>query len=310
MNMKKILITGGAGFLGSSLANKLLEKKGVFVVIADNLSTGTTGNISKLSKSRLEFVNCDANDYQDISEVFSAHQFDYVFHYAAVVGVKRTLAHPLEVLKDVEGIQNVLSLAKNTGVKRVFYSSSSEVYGEPVVMPQNEKTTPLNARLPYAVVKNMGEVYFKAYKQEFGLDYTILRFFNTYGSHQSKDFVVSKFIELSLAGKDITVYDDGKQSRTFCYVDDNAEATYNALFENKFVNDTVNIGSDSETSILELAELVIKLTKSKSKIIHLPPLKEGDMTRRQPDIAKMMTLVDRPLTSLEVGLKKTIKDFK
>ena len=107
--------------------------------------------------------------------------FDYVFHYAAVVGVHRTLQNPLAVLRDIDGIRNILELSKNTGVKRVFYSSSSEVYGEPVEIPQNESTTPLNSRLPYAIVKNLGEAYFKSYQQEFGLDYTIFRFFNKIG---------------------------------------------------------------------------------------------------------------------------------
>src|SRR5437588_12842334 len=121
------------------------------------------------------------------------------------------------VLDDIKGIQNVLHLAKNTGVKRVFFSSSSEVYGEPVEFPQNEFTTPLNSRLPYAVVKNVGEAFLRSYKQEFDLDYTIFRFFNTYGPKQSSDFVMTKFIKAALANDRITIYGDGSQTRTFCY---------------------------------------------------------------------------------------------
>jgi UDP-glucose 4-epimerase len=225
-----------------------------------------------------------------------------------MVGVKRTQDNPVSVLEDITGIKNVLNLSKNTGVKRVYFSSSSEVYGEPVEFPQNEHTTPLNSRLPYAIVKNIGEAYLKSFKKEFDLDYTIFRFFNTYGSKQSKDFVVSKFISSALNNKDITIYGDGKQTRTFCFVDDNITATTNAFYQNKFVNDVVNIGGENEITILELAQTIIKLTKSNSKIIHLPALKEGDMTRRQPDTTKMKQLLNREPVTLEDGLKRLLQD--
>jgi UDP-glucose 4-epimerase len=236
-----------------------------------------------------------------------SYQFDYVFHYAAVVGVKRTLENPKMVLDDIQGIKNVLDLSKNTGVKRVFYSSSSEVYGEPVHLPQNEETTPLNSRLPYAVVKNVGESYFKSYQQEFGLDYTIFRFFNTYGPNQSTDFVMSKFIRAAIKNEDITLYGDGLQTRTFCYIDDNTESCINAMRDSSFVNEVFNIGSDVIITIKELAETIIRLTNSDSKIIHLPALPDGDMTRRQPDITKMKLLLKRDLISLEEGIKKIIQ---
>ena len=148
-------------------------------------------------------------------------QFDYVFHYAAVVGVKRTQENPIMVLNDIEGIKNVLQLSKNSSVKRVFFSSSSEVYGEPVELPQNEETTPLNSRVPYAIVKNVGESFFRSYFKSYGLPYTIFRFFNTYGPNQSEDFVIAKFLKSALINEDITIYGDGSQTRTFCYVDDN-----------------------------------------------------------------------------------------
>ena len=193
-------------------------------------------------------------------------------------------------------------------MKRVYYSSSSEVYGEPVEFPQNEETTPLNSRLPYAIVKNVGEAFLRSYKKEFDLDYTIFRFFNTYGSKQSKDFVVSKFISSALMNNDITIYGDGKQTRTFCFVDDNITATTNAYYQNKFVNDVVNIGGNKEITILELAQLIIRLTNSKSQIVHLPALKEGDMTRRQPDISKMKQLLNKEAVTLEEGLKKLLED--
>ena len=125
-----------------------------------------------------KFIKCNVNDRQDISEIMLSIKFDYVFHYAALVGVERTQEHPVEVLKDIQGIQNILSLSKNTEVKRVFFSSSSEIYGDPVEIPQNVYTTPLNSRLPYAIVKNIGEAFLRSFYQEYGLNYTIFRFFN------------------------------------------------------------------------------------------------------------------------------------
>ena len=242
--------------------------------------------------------------------MFYAYRFEYVFHYAAVVGVKRTTDHPVMVLRDIDGIRNVLDLSKNTGVKRVFFSSSSEVYGEPVEIPQNEHTTPLNSKLPYAIVKNLGEAFLRSYHKEYGLEYTVFRFFNTYGPKQSKDFVVSKFIRAALHGEDITVYGDGLQTRTFCYIDDNVDACLNALWNNEIVNDVVNIGSDVEITILELARLIIEITGSKSKVVHQPPLEEGDMTRRMPDVSRMRKLLGREPLPLRAGLERVLSDTR
>lgn len=302
-----ILITGGAGFVPSSTADKLLENPLTKVVLVDNFLTGNKKNIPV--HENCTFYECDVNDWNQIEPIFKKHQFDYVFHYAAVVGVKRTLENPILVLDDIQGIKNVLELSKNSNVKRVFFSSSSEVYGEPVHLPQNEETTPLNSRLPYAVVKNVGESYFRSYFQEYGLKYTIFRFFNTYGPKQSPDFVMSKFIELALKNEDITVYGNGLQTRTFCYIDDNVEACLNTMFEEKFANGVYNIGNDKITTIKELAEIIIRLTGSKSKIVHLPPLPEGDMTRRQPDITKMKELLNRDLISIDKGIKNVLEKY-
>jgi len=300
----RILITGGAGFVPSSLADALLAKTKAEIVLVDNFLTGRKENIP--ADPRCTFIKCDVNTYNEIAPVITAFRFDYVFHYAAVVGVKRTLDNPVMVLNDIQGIKNILDLCKSTGVKRVFFSSSSEVYGEPVHLPQHEHTTPLNSRLPYAVVKNVGESFCRSYQQEFGLDFTLFRFFNTYGPKQSPDFVVSRFIDAALAGRDITVYGDGQQTRTFCYIDDNAEACINAMMQNLFVNDVVNVGNDKAITVLELAEIIIRLSASQSKIVHLPPLPEGDMTRRQPDIENMRQLLKRDFTTLETGLSKII----
>ncbi len=305
MNNLKILITGGAGFIPGSLAEKLAEDESNEIVLVDNFLTGKKKNIPQ--KKNVKFIKCDVNDYLEIAPVMTSHKFDFVFHYAAVVGVKRTLANPTMVLDDLIGIKNILSLCKNTGVQRVFYSSSSEVYGEPVELPQHEETTPLNSRLPYAIVKNAGEAYCKSFKQEYGLDYTIFRFFNTYGHLQSTDFVMSKFMRSALRNDPITIYGDGSQTRTFCYIDDNIEITSRCMYEDLFVNEVINVGNDKITSIKELAEMVIKITKSKSKIQYLPPLGEGDMTRRQPDIEKMRTVLNRELVDLETGMTNVLK---
>lgn len=302
--MISILITGGAGFIGSSLAERLLKNEKYFIVLVDNLLTGDLRKVP--NHPRCKFIKCDVNNYNDIAAIVTRYQFDYVFHYAAVVGVKRTLENPIMVLEDLEGIKNILSLSKNTGVKRVFFSSSSEVYGEPVELPQHEETTPLNSRLPYAIVKNVGESFCKSYYQEYGLQYTIFRFFNTYGPKQSVDFVISKFLKAALSNKPITVYGDGAQNRTFCYVDDNTECIVKILEENLVMNDVINVGNEKNFTILELAKTVIEITNSKSTIEFLPPLAEGDMTRRQPDATKMMRILNRELIPLNEGIKKIL----
>lgn len=308
--MRRILVTGGAGFIASDLAERLSEDAQNKIVVVDNFQTGSPKKIPVAKHDNIHFIKCDVNIYQDIAAVFFAYRFDYVFHYAATVGVKRTLRNPVKVLDDINGIKNILDLSKNTGVHRVLYSSSSEVYGEPVEIPQNEETTPLNSRLPYAIVKNIGEAFLRSYQQEYGLEYTVFRFFNTYGPKQSDDFVVSKFIHSAQNGKDITVYGDGLQTRTFCYIKDNVEACVKAFYRDEVINDVINIGSDKEVTILELAHTILKATGSESKVVHLKPLKEGDMTRRMPDNSKMLKILGRDLLPLEKGIAEVLKSRK
>jgi UDP-glucose 4-epimerase len=305
--MIKILITGGAGNVGGALARKLVENPSYFVVIVDNLSTGSKSKLPSKEFSNWSFINCDVNNYTSISEIMLVNQFDYVFHYAAVVGVKRTQENPIMVLEDIQGIKNVLQHSKNSSVKRVFFSSSSEVYGEPVELPQNEETTPLNSRVPYAVVKNVGESFFRSYFNTYGLPFTIFRFFNTYGPNQSEDFVIAKFLKAALKGHDITIYGDGSQTRTFCYVNDNINTCVKILEDNLMMNDVINIGGAKEYKILDVAKLIIEKLNSKSKIIHLPALKDGDMTRRMPDNTKMLNIIDKELISLDQGLDLMMK---
>ena len=307
--MIKILITGGAGNVGGALARKLVENLNYFVVIVDNLSTGSIKKLPSKEFSNWKFVNCDVNNYTSISEIMLTNHFDYVFHYAAVVGVQRTQENPILVLNDIEGIKNVLQLSKNSSVKRVFFSSSSEVYGEPVELPQNEETTPLNSRVPYAVVKNVGESFFRSYFKSYGLPYTIFRFFNTYGPNQSEDFVISKFLKSALKNEDITIYGDGSQTRTFCYVDDNIDTCIKIFEENLIVNNVINIGGAIEFTIKEVAELIIEKTKSNSKMIYLPALKEGDMTRRMPDNSKMIQILQKDLITLDQGIDLMLEHY-
>ncbi len=307
--MRNILITGGAGNVASSLADRLLKNENNRIIIADDLSTGALHKVPQ-DHPNCEFFEVDANDKKQLEQIFSKFSIDYVFHYAAVVGVKRTLEFPNKVLDDIDGFRHILDLCVEHKVKRFFFSSSSEVYGEPVEIPQFEETTPLNAKLPYAVVKNVGEVYAKAYNQLYDLPYTIFRFFNTYGPKQSADFVIAKFITQALRNDDITIYGDGSQTRTFCYIDDNTDATEQILENNLFINDTLNLGSDIVMTIKQLAHKVIDVLGSNSKVIHLPPLPDGDMKRRCPDISKMKTVITRDLVSLEEGILKTAASLK
>lgn len=306
--MESVLVTGGAGNVGSALVRKLVQRPETQVVVADNLLTGSIEKV-RVDAGNLTFIKCDVNDFGDISSLFYRFRFTHVFHFAAVVGVQRTLANPLLVLEDITGIKNILRLCKNTGVQRVYFSSSSEVYGEPFEIPQNEDTTPLNSRLPYAVVKNLGEVYLRTFQREFDLPYTIFRFFNTYGPRQSEDFVLPRFVRAALDGKPLRVFGDGSQTRTFCYVDDTVDTCVVLHSTGACKNDVINIGSDHEMSILHLARTVIRVVGSESEIDHLPALPEGDMSRRCPDNSKMRQLLNRPLVPVEDGIRRLVDHY-
>ena len=305
--MVNILFTGGAGFIGSSIIDKLNKKK-YNIYIVDNLLTGKYKNIP--IGNRVKFLKINVNDKKQLIKSTNKLSIDYIFHFAACVGVKRTLKNPLKVLEDIEGFKNILHLAKFKKVKRVFFSSSSEVYGEGQGLAQNEEKTPLNSRLPYAIVKNVGESFFKTYKNEYNINYTIFRLFNTYGPKQSSDFVVSRFLKNALKNKDINIYGNGQQSRTFCYIDDTVDAIINCFEKNVFINSTVNIGNNKVIKIIDLAKIIKKITKSNSKIKKIEPLKEGDMLRRKPDIKKMKSILNRKFTSLEKGLYIILKEYE
>ena len=308
-NPETVLVTGAAGNIGSALARSLCADGRFRVIGVDDLSTGSRHKLPP-NDERFRFIKADVNDFGEISAIFLSAPIRWVFHFAAVVGVQRTLANPLKVLRDIDGIRHVLSLSKNGQVNRVYYSSSSEVYGEPVSLPQHELVTPLNSRLPYAIVKNLGEAYFRSYYEEHGLQYTVFRYFNTYGPNQSDDFVIPKMLHAAMLGQPLTIYGDGRQTRTFCYIDDNVETMMRCLIEDHCINDVMNIGSDVEMTVLDLAHMIKRITGSKSEIVHLPPLKEGDMTRRKPDITKMMEILRRPLVPVEEGITRLMAHWK
>ena len=303
-----ILITGGAGNIGGSLSRHLVET-GHNVFILDNLSTGSKNKLPSKKYKNWSFIKYDVNN-PNFSKFFKNKKIDYIFHYAAVVGVKRTLKYPNLVLNDVKGIENILNFAVKKKIKRIFYASSSEIYGEPVTIPQNESTTPLNSRLPYAIVKNLGEAFFRTFKKIHNIDFTIFRFFNTYGPLQSDQFVITIFIKQALKNRNLTINGDGKQTRTFLYIDDNINLTKSIFEKKKFMNDVVNIGNDNEIKIIDLAKKIKKLLNSKSKIVFLKPLKEGDMTRRKPSIKKLNLVKKKKFINLNQGIINTARFLK
>ncbi|MBM3486162.1 MAG: NAD-dependent epimerase/dehydratase family protein [Alphaproteobacteria bacterium] len=308
MSRDTVLVTGAAGFIGSHLVDRLAER--FQVVAVDNLQTGDARNLAP-AREAVRFVKLDVNDRPGIKFLFSKNNFRFVFHYAATVGVEFTLAQPLKVLDDIDGARNLLELARLAGVERVFYASSSEVYGEPVDAVQHEDRTPLNSRLPYAVVKNLIEAYLRSYRSEYGLRYTIFLIFNTFGPRQSDAFVMTRFIRQVLAGEPLTVNGDGRQSRKLNYVGNKVAAVPAAIDTPASIDQVINIGAGYEISIQSLAERVITTVGSLSTIVHLPARTEGDMTRRQLDTGRLRQMLgDLPWVEFDDGLARTVDWFR
>lgn len=296
-----IIITGCAGHLGSLLTKKFL-KEGHQVFGIDNLATGSYSNIPSDKNFHFFLGDINANCLNTLLPVNITYHA--IYHYAACVGVQRTINNPALVFEDLMGLRYLIDFVLRNKINRVFYSSSSEVYGEPVALPLNENSTPLNTRLPYAAVKSMGELFIKEFSLKHGFDYTIFRFFNTYSEHQSLDFVIPIFINKALKNEDIEIFGDGSQTRTFLYADDNVNFTFECLFNKSTINQVINVGSDAEVSIKSLAELIISEVNSTSKIRFLDSLKKGDMTRRKPDNRVFLKNYNRDLISLKEGIRK------
>ncbi len=304
----RILITGGAGFLGSHLCDKLLAQ-GHEIVCLDNLFTGSKANIAHLlGNPHFEFVR------HDVIDPFK-YEVDQIYNLACPASPPHYQYNPIKTTKtSVMGAINCLGLAKRVKA-RVFQASTSEVYGDPSVHPQPESywgnVNPIGRRSCYDEGKRVAETLFFDYHRENKVDIRIVRIFNTYGPrmHPNDGRVVSNFIVQALKGENLTVYGDGTQTRSFCYVDDLLEGFVRLMNQDATVG-PVNIGNPGEFTMLELAEQVLKLTKSKSKIVH-KPLPADDPKQRRPDITLAKKYLKwEPKVPLAEGLKKTIAYFK
>ncbi len=309
MEAKRVLITGGAGFIGSHLCEKLLAQ-GNEVICLDNLFTGRKDNIRHLmSDPRFEFIRHDVLDPVYV-------ECDQIYNLACPASPIHYQYDPIKTAKtSVIGALHVLGLAKRCHA-RVLQASTSEVYGDPQVHPQPESyrgcVNPHGIRSCYDEGKRMAETLFFDYHRQHNVDIKVIRIFNTYGPRMRSDDgrVVSNFIVQALKNEDITIYGDGKQTRSFCYVDDLVEGMIRMMNSRDEFHGPVNLGNPGEFTMLQLAELIIKLTDSKSNLV-FRPLPSDDPLQRKPviDLAKK-ELDWQPTIPLEEGLKKTIEYFK
>ena len=309
LNQNKILITGGAGFLGSHLTEKLLNS-GNEVLVVDNFFTGNKQNLTHLlSNPNLEVMRHDVTFplYVEVNQIYNLACPASPVHYQY---------DPVQTTKtSVHGAINMLGLAKRTQA-RILQASTSEVYGDPEVHPQPEsywgRVNPIGIRSCYDEGKRCAETLFFDYYRQHQTDIKVVRIFNTYGPrmHPNDGRVVSNFIVQALQGKDITIYGDGSQTRSFCYVDDLVDAMVKMMNSEKGFTGPVNIGNPGEFTMLQLAEMVLTLSNSKSKIIY-QPLPSDDPKQRQPniDLAKDK-LAWQPKVELKDGLRETIAYFK
>ncbi len=306
---KRVLITGAAGFLGSHLCDRFI-KEGYYVIGMDNLSTGSMKNIEHLFPNKnFEFYFHDVTKF-----VHVPGKLDYILHFASPASPIDYLKIPIQTLKVGSlGTHNLLGLAKEKK-SRFLIASTSEIYGDPAVHPQNEEywgnVNPIGPRGVYDEAKRFMEAITMAYHTYHGLDTRIARIFNTYGPRMrlNDGRALPAFIGQALRGEDITVFGDGSQTRSFCYVDDQVEGIYRLLMSDYVY--PINIGNPDEITMLEFAEEIIKLTGTKQKII-FKPLPEDDPKQRQPDITKAKQILGwEPKVSRAEGLKITMEYFK
>ena len=307
--MKKTLITGAAGFLGSHLCDRFIAE-GHHVIGMDNLITGDLKNIAHLFPiERFEFHHHDVSTF-----VHLEGELDYILHFASPASPIDYLKIPIETLKVGSlGTLNLLGLAKEKGA-RILVASTSEVYGDPLVHPQNEEyygnVSPIGPRGVYDEAKRFMESITMAYHRHHGLDTRIVRIFNTYGSRMrlNDGRVVPAFMGQALRGEDLTVFGDGSQTRSFTYIDDQVEGIYRLLMSDYV--EPVNIGNPDETTILEFAQEIIKLTGTGQKIIY-KELPKDDPLQRQPDISRAKEILGwEPKVHRSEGLKKVFEYFK
>ena len=310
--MATVLVTGGAGFIGSHICEKLLQK-GYNVICLDNLSSGNPQNIEGCKNNKkFVFIKGDSNSL-DLENVFKKNKIDFVFHYSYTMGNKVNIEEPTRVLNDVKGIQNIFELARKHDVKKIVYASSSEVYGEPAELPEREDG-PVNPVVPYGSVKLLGEEFMKSYFQQYGLKGCALRIFNTYGPRQVTEstysFVVGNFIQQVLANKQPTIFGDGNQTRDFLYVDDNVEAAMHALESDKVNGKSLNVAKGERITIKDLADKIIKISGKKMSPTFMP-FRKHEILHRWADVSRMKSLLNfEPKIKLEEGLKRTMDWYK
>ena len=307
--MKRVLITGGAGFLGSHLCDRFI-KEGHYVIAMDNLITGDLRNIEHLFKHpNFEFYHHDVSKF-----IHVPGELDYILHFASPASPIDYLKIPIQTLKVGSlGIHNCLGLAR-VKKARVIIASTSEVYGDPLVHPQTEEywghVNPVGPRGVYDEAKRFQEAMTMAYHTYHGVETRIVRIFNTYGPRMrlNDGRVLPAFIGQALRGEDLTIFGDGTQTRSFCYVDDLVEGIYRLLLSD--YAQPVNIGNPSEITMNEFAEEIIKLTGTDQKIVHRP-LPKDDPKQRQPDITKAREILGwEPKVNRAEGLKITYEYFK
>jgi len=303
-----ILITGGAGFIGAHLCLRLLEE-GHSVICLDNFITGSKDNL----KACMGYKTFKLIEHDISNPLYIKDDLDWVFHFASLASPRHYLHHPIKTLKSgLLGAYNCLGIAKAKGAKFLL-ASTSEIYGDPLISPQPEEywgnVNPIGTRSCYDESKRGAEAITYGYMRQHNLDVRVIRIFNTYGPlmHPADGRVVSNFIVQALKGEDLTVYGEGEQTRSFCYIDDLIGGILKMMTVD--YKTPLNLGNSSEFTISELADKVLKLTGSKSKIKHLP-LPEDDPKQRKPDISRAKEILEwKPEISLEEGLTKTISYF-
>ena len=315
----KSLVAGGAGFIGSHLCEKLL-KEGHEVFCVDNFITGNKKNIERFLKNKkFKFIFWDVS--QRPPQEISAERFNFIFHLASPASPNPEsplsyLNHPAETLfANSLGTFNLLELSNQDKAKFLF-ASTSEVYGDPNISPQPEtywgNVNPYGIRSCYDEAKRFGESMTGVFNRKFKVDTRVIRIFNTYGPKMDKNDgrVIVNFINQAIKNKPITVYGKGQQSRSFCYINDTVDGILSAMFKKKTEGEVFNIGNDHEYTILQLAEFIVKLTKSKSKIV-FEPLPMDDPSNRCPDLTKAKKVLDFKIkTGLKDGLSKTVDYFE
>lgn len=311
--MEKVLVTGGAGFIGSHLCEYLISK-GYNVICLDNLITGSKKNIEKLlGDPKFEFIEADI--VKPINQIIN--QINYIFHLASPASPIDYQNHPEEtLLVNSQGTLNVLNLAKESGAK-VLIASTSEVYGDPLEHPQKEtylgNVNTFGPRSCYDEGKRFSEAAAYVFLHKYDLDVRIIRIFNTYGPRMQKDDgrVVSNFISQALTNSPINIDGDGSQTRSFCFVSDLVEGIFKAMFTSGTKGEIFNLGKPDEYTIKELADKITKLTGSSSEIKYSGSFRRDDPMRRKPDITKAKdTLGWEPKINVDEGLQKTIEYYR